>query len=91
MVMEEPWRVLFESLTAPSGQEFVVPERSGGENRLALGLFLDLLELIDVGENARELMSQRRQFFLGDTEARQRRHVADHVQADRARIGRHAR
>jgi hypothetical protein len=83
-------RVLLQRLLSGTRLRDILAKRRRGELRRAPRLLPDLLQLVDVRENAGELMGQGGKFLRRETQPRERGDVAHDLQADGRRLGRHA-
>ena len=86
---QRPGRVALEGLSSSSRAVDVVAQGRRGQLGISAGFLADLLQLIDVGENAGELMRERGKLLVGDAKPRERRHVAHDLRTDRRRLGGH--
>src|SRR6266540_3312178 len=82
-------RILFQRFLSGSGYRSIFTKRRGGEFGRTPRLLPNLLQLIDVRENAGELMRQAGKLFVGHTKPGECRDVAHDPRADGGRLGGH--
>ena len=89
-VIVEKVRVFLQRPQTSPGSGFVLTKRSGGcLDRPVQPCLGQLLQLIDVGDNAPELLGPQRKLGLGNRNAGQSGNLSDDVRADRGGGGNH--
>jgi hypothetical protein len=88
--VQEARRILFQRSLPGSGCRSIFTKRRGGKFGRTPRLLLNLLQLVDVRENAGELMGQAGKLLVGHTQPGECRDVAHDLRADGGRLGGHA-